>query len=196
MKPEELQAASANNYNEVDPVYAAMRKNGAVYNQDSIDKLNSSVGDALIRKDIIPKLTPVTSDVAQQISDASDNGTLSLNHLDQFRRQLSDAKGADSAAAGEVRKAIDAHVIATTGDDLVNGSPDAVALLNRGRAQYTRAANFDDVSTLLQKANGDPTKIKNSLNTFLSDESNTAGMTQPEIAALRRASQSQVAAKL
>lgn len=184
MKPEELQSTVNDLQKGTNGIYTQMRALGA--GAGDPEALRSTVGSALAKTDILPKLTPVTSDVVQQINDAADTGNISLNHLDQFRRQLKNASGEDSAAAGAVRKAIDNHVNSITDE---TGDPNAVALLNRGRAEYTRNANLDDVGTILQKANGDPTKIKNYLNTFLSDEDNTRGMLPDEIAALRRASQ-------
>lgn len=185
--PAELQNASIDLFNGTNNTYRQMRANGAVYNPDSIQELQQKINNALTNVDIIPALRPETNNAVQQINDAAENGTLSLNHLDQYRRLLRGASGEDEAAAGAVRKAIDSHVNQTDGSDLMSGSPDAVAWLNRGRAEYTRAANFDDVSTILQKANGDPTKIKNRLSTFLADTDNTRGMTTDEIQALRKA---------
>ena len=187
--PEELAAESQDMWSRANPYYQKMRDIGATYHPDSINELSSNIGSALQKQDILPEYAPVTSGVASKIAARAEQGDLSLNHLDQYRAELSQATGKDSAAASVVRKAIDNHVNQTTGDDLINGSPEAVGLLNRARAEYTRAANFDDVSTLLQKANGDPTKIKNRLTTFLADEDNTAGMTPTEVALLRRASQ-------
>lgn len=187
--PEQLQQSSAALKSGVDDVYKKMRAAGATYNPDSIEELRTNVNKALSDADIIPSLRPQTTDAVDQLNKAADTGDLSLNHLDQYRRLLSGASGEDSAAAGAVRKAIDGHVNQTDASDLLNGSPDAVAYLNRGRAEYTRKANFDDVSDILQKSNGDPTKIKNGLTNFLADADNTRGMTQDEISALRKASQ-------
>lgn len=184
LKPEELQQTVSDLQKGTNNTYGQFRALNAPAGDH--EALRTSVNIALRNTDIIPKLTPVTSDVVQQINDAADNGPMSLNHLDQFRRQLRDASGEDSAAAGAVRKAIDDHVDSITDE---TGDPNAVALLNRGRAEYTRNANLDDVGTILQKSGGDPQKIKTRLTNFLADEDNTRGMTGDEIAALRRASQ-------
>lgn len=187
--PQELQTEAQTLRASANPYYTQMRNIGATYTPDSIDELTTNLGNTLAKMDVIPKLSPVSNDVVQQINDQAKTGDLSLNHLDQYRRQLGDASGSDSAVAAALRKTIDSHVNNTTADDLNNGSPQAVALLNRARAEYTRGANFNDVATILQKANGDPTKIKNSLNNFMSDDSNLAGMTSDEKTSLRRASQ-------
>jgi len=184
LKPENIQSTVSDLQKGTNNVYAQYRSLGAGAGDSEV--LRTSVNNALKNTDIIPKLTPVTSDVVGQINAAADNGPLSLNHLDQYRRQLRDASGEDSAAAAAVRKAIDNHVNSITDE---SGDPNAVALLNRARAEYTRNANLDDVGTILQKSQGDPQKIKTRLTNFLADEDNTRGMTSDEIAALRRASQ-------
>lgn len=187
--PEELQTETQTLHSSANPYYTQMRNIGATYTPGSINELVGNVQNAIADKDVLPELSPVSADVAQKLQARADTGDLSLNHLDQYRRMLRNATGEDSAVAGAVRKVIDNHVNETTGDDLNNGSPQAVALLNRGRAESARAFNFDDVASILQKANGDPTKIKNGLNNFMADDSNTVGMTADEKAALRRASQ-------
>lgn len=185
--PEAIGAQVQGMKDEVSSIYGQMRNEGAVFTDDKMNAIKNDVNRAVKSADIVPKQRPVTNDVVQQINDAVDSGDMSLSHLDQYRSQLSDASGRDTVAAAKVRQAIDNHTFSTTSEDLQNGSPRAIALLDAARARAARAYRYEDVADLLRKTNGDPNLIKTRMRTFMGDDDNLTGFNDDEIAALANA---------
>lgn len=65
----------------------------------------------------------------------------------------------------------------------------AVSLLNQGRKQYQMASKYGDIADIIQKADGDPNKLRSFLKTFANNEDNLVGWSDAEKAALKNAYQ-------
>lgn len=183
-----LDAATEKMYQNYSDNYQKMRDIGAHMNGESANTLANSVNGAVKDTDIVPELYPKTAAVIQRINEKAADGSLSLNHLDQYRRMLNKASASeDSYTAGAVRNAIDTHVNGLTGSDLTNGSTDAVAALNDARKSYQQASKFEDVANIVKSANGDANKIKAKMTTFMNNKNNTLGWTEDEIQAGKEA---------
>lgn len=179
---EALQNASDENFRASSGIYGQMRQAGAVLNNSATDDLKSNIDDALSKNLFIPQLNPKTLGIVDHLKAAIDqDGTIPLDQLDQYRRLLSRVGASeDGVSAGMVKKAIDSTVNNLDGNDLQNGSTEAIDLLNKARASYAASSRFDDVAEVLQKANGDPNKIKQYMTKFMSDDDNTVGWTQAQ----------------
>lgn len=186
-KPEELTEAAVTQKSSAGNLYKQMRDVGATLNSDAANNLAGSVDSALQQNLFIPQLNPKTLGIVQHLKDAIEkNGGIGLDELDQYRRLLGRVGGSeDGVSAGAVRRAIDDTVNALTNEHLESGSTEAVKLLNQGRSAYQNASQFEDVSALIAKANGDPNKIHQSLTRFLNNENNTRGWSQEKLDALR-----------
>lgn len=121
-------------------------------------------------------------------------GEISLKELDGYRRQLAGASYSnpeDVRAAAIVRGALDdaihpdtSKIIAT---DLTNGSPEDMGLLKQAQSQWATKSRYEDINTILDKAAGDPNKIKSGLTKYLENDKNTIGWPANELAALKNA---------
>lgn len=187
--PEDLNAASDAMLSSAGKVYGQMRDAGATLGETSSDALSSSLDDALKQKTFIPQLNPKTLAIVDHIKNTIDeNGTIGLDELDQYRRLLGRVGNTeDGVSAGAVRNAIDEHVNGLQNSDLSSGTTEAVDLLNKGRAAYQQASQFEDVADVVAKANGDPNKLKQGLTNFLKNDKNTRGWSQDKIDAVRYA---------
>lgn len=184
-----LSSASDANFAASSGLYKQMRDAGAVLNQSAAGDLSSNIDDALKQNLFIPQLNPKTLGIVDHIKAAIDaNGSMPLDQLDQYRRLLSRVGSSeDGVSAGSVKKAIDSTVNGLDQTDLQNGSPQAVDLLNQARASYAASSRFDDVAEVIQKANGDPNRLKAGLTKFAANDQNTIGWPQEAKDALQNA---------
>lgn len=158
-----------------------------------VKKLDSKLKDF----DLDPDLSPVTNSIVKKIKNAASTGSINLNYLDQYRRQLRGARQEDSAIAGAVRGAIDDIVNGLSPQDFdAKGGDRAVKLLNQFRKDWAKASKFDAVAEVLQKADGDPNRIKAGLTRFLNNEKNTLGFNKAEIEALKDAARAGTTEKI
>lgn len=121
-------------------------------------------------------------------------GNVSLKELDGYRRQLAGASYSnpeDVRAAAIVRGAIDDAIhpdtSKITANDLTNGNPEDMGLLKQAQTQWATKSRYEDINTILDKAAGDPNKIKSGLTKFLEKDKNTIGWPANELAALKNA---------
>lgn len=185
---EQLQDASSAMFKNASGTYDEMRNAGAVFNQGKSQQIADAVGQAVKSPQFIAELNPKTTAIVNHIQDAAQTGQLSLSDLDQYRRLLSRVGNTeDGVSAGSVRSAIDNEVNNASDGDLVNGDIKGVQLLNQGRGDYAKASRFEAVSDVLQKANGDPNKIKAGLSRFVANDDNLRGFSSAEVSALRNA---------
>lgn len=178
-------------------IYDQMRNVGAVFNKDASQNLVSNIDDAVESKQFIPQLNPKTVAIIDHMRDAADNGTLGLDQIDQYRRLLGRVGSTeDGVSAGLAKRAIDSFVNDADQTDLEGGNLKAVDLLNQGRAAYSQASKFEDISDILSKANGDPNRIKAGLQRFMANSDNTIGWSIPELGALKEAANNGVGENL
>lgn len=196
---EGLQDTAAAMKSSAGDIYNQMRQQGAVFNSNKANSLMSTIDNAVTNKQFIPALNPKTLAIVEHIRDAATNGDLSLGDLDQYRRLLSRIGGSeDGVSAGAVRAAIDDSVNNTTAIDLKSGSQKAIALLNKGRTEYARAARFERVAEIVANAAGDPNKIKTALQRFTKNDADLKkqGFTPAEVKTLKAAAKMSVGDKL
>lgn len=170
-------------------IYQKMTAAGADFKQSATQGfLAPGIDNALGKLNFIPSLTPQTNSIVQDLKDKIASGNLGLDQLDQYRRQLGRVQGGEEGvAAGAVRRTIDDFVDGANASHLANGSTDAVKLLNQGRQQYKQASKYEDISDILSKAQGDPSKIKSGLAGFI-NKGGADNWTPTEQAALKSAS--------
>lgn len=186
---EDLADIAANKKSSAGAIRGQMQDVGAILSKEKTAELNANIANALKDTKLIPEFTPKTSAVLKDIeSTAKQNeGRISLNDLDQYRRLLRKARDEDTVASSSVRKALDNTVNSLKPEDFASGGPEAVKYLNDFRKQYTQASKFDDVASILQKADGDPNKIRSGLTKFRQKKENLRGWTDLEKAALKKA---------
>lgn len=189
--PQAVQDAAQNLKNNASDIYKQMRAAGAVFHKDAGNELSQGIDAALNNPehDFIPELNPKTQAIVDRINKRIEkDGSISLSHLDQYRRMLGKIGGSeDGVSAGAVRNAIDGFVDNAEGSYLQNGSAEGLNLLQQGRKQYQQASKFEDISDILTRADGDPNKIKAGLTRFLDNTNNTRGWSPEELAALKDA---------
>lgn len=174
-------------------LYNRMRDVGAVFNNNKTASMISDIDKALMSNRFIPELNPKTTAIVQHIKDASENGNIGLNEIDQYRRLLTRvAPTEDGVSAGSVKAALDNAVNSTKASDLQSGGREAISLLNQGRKAYAQASRFDAVSDIIARSNGDANKIKQNLTRFVGDRDNLRGFTQEEISALKAAANTSI----
>lgn len=193
---ETLQATASSMKSDAGAIRGQMKDLGAEFKPETTGKLVNNVDQALQGVELIPEFNPKTIAVVREIKASAGKGELNLDKLDQYRRLLRGAHDEDSVAAGAVRRAIDNTVNSLSGDDFAKGGTQAVNLLNKFRADYTKASKFEDITDILAKADGDPNKIKSGLSRFALDKDNTRGWNAEEISALREAAKSSSTEKL
>lgn len=123
---------------------------------------------------------------------------LGLEDLDQYRQLLGQVRNKNTDITGKLNpdgrlasiamKAIDDSVDKLTGKDLTNGGNIAIDALNDARDKWAQYRRYDTVSNIVQKAGGDPNKIKSGLQRFVSNKKNIIGYSDDEIDALKDAS--------
>lgn len=186
--PETLQQTASNMKSAAGGSFNQMREIGATFNPQKIQNIAASVDEALAQKKMIPALNPKTLAIVDDLKSAADSGQLGLSELEQYQRLLGRVGDTeDGVAAGAVKKAIQSHIDSTEQSDLLNGDMKAVQLLAKGRADYSTASRFEEISDILAKANGDPNRIKAGLQRFVADSDNLRGYTNAQIMALRKA---------
>lgn len=181
-------------YSDSTKSYNQMRSVGATLNPQAANDLMNNVTSAVNSKKFIPELNPQTTTILKSLqNDIATNGTIGLDDLDQYRRLLGRVPATeDGVSAGLARGAIDGEVNQFDGSDLLNGTKDAVDALNVGRKTFQQASKFDDIATIVQKAAGDPNKLKAGLAKFMSDPSNTIGWSPEEVVAGKNAANTSI----
>lgn len=189
--PEVLQEIASEAKRGAGNIRNQMTDMGVQIKPQAAQKISSMLEAKLGSLDIIPQLTPETSNVIATIKNAASTGELSLNHLDQYRRLLKNARsGEDLYAATQIRNALDDVVNELNPSFFTGDGKQAVNLLNQFRKEYTQASKFEDVADILAKSAGDPNKIKNNLYRFMQNPKNTRGWNDAEKGALKAAATS------
>lgn len=121
-------------------------------------------------------------------------GQISLKELDGYRRQLAGASYSnpeDVRAAAIVRGAIDDSIhpdtSKITAHDLTKGAPEDIGLLKKAQNEWATKSRYEAINAILDKADGDPNKIKSGLTKFLEKDKNTIGWPENELVALKKA---------
>lgn len=187
---EKLAEKSNELHDAASPFYAQMRKNGDTLTDNASLALKSYVNGALNSSEnkYIPALNPKTTAIVDALNDAVDKGSIGVSDIDQYRRLLNRVGGSeDGFSAGVAKKAIDNTLNSLQGKDLSNGTTESIDLLNQARSASAKAFRYQSVADILQKANGDPNRIKSLLGRFVADDDNLRPFNLAEKAALRNA---------
>ncbi len=185
--PEALQDIASTAKGSASKIYDQMRSIGAEFKPSAAQGfLLPDIDKSLSKLNFIPGLSPKTNAIVDDLKTKISNGNLGLDQLDQYRRQLGRIwDGEDAVAAGAVRHSIDDFVNSANKSHLVNGSKDAIDLLNQGRQAYAQASKFEKVADIVQKAAGDPNKIRSGINRFVNNDKNIRGFSDSEISNLK-----------
>lgn len=107
-------------------------------------------------------------------------------------RTITDAANeAKNLSAVKQQIALQKNTINAIQDNISNApaleqkAQEATSLLNQGRKAYAQASKFETVSDLIQKAGGDPNKIRSRLTTFVNNKKNLRGFSDSEVKALK-----------
>lgn len=173
--------------------YSRMRDVGAVINQKASQKIAFNLeqklkSDGPLNARLHDKVLSVFGD----IKEAFNKGDVGLEEMDQWRQLLGDVAGdfndkINARKAKLLMKELDNTVNSLTGKDLSAGTDEAITALNLGRQEYSKFSRFRTVSEILEKADGDPNKIKSGLDRLLNNKKKVRGFSDDEIAALRNA---------
>jgi hypothetical protein len=191
---DEVEVAIEKMHDVASPLYQRMRALDDSLSDGAKTSLITKIDDALRNPEIeyIPELSEKTNKIVGSLRSRAEAGSLGVSTLDQYMRKLSRVAGdpEDKFTAGVVKSTIRNHLDELTEKDLMNGSKEAVELLNQARAASARAFRYEDVAEVIRKANGDPNKIKTGLSNFLLK--NGSKYSGEELEALKTAAKSSV----
>jgi len=214
-----IQGAKAASQDEIDNVargmsgeasqlYTKFRDTGAALHnmtaQNIFGKMEQAVSSAGKTN---PKLHGDTLSVLQDVKDTIAAGKpVGLEDLDQLRQLLNDSIRKNTDVAGKLnpdalrsvkaKNALDDAVKKLNKADIVGGKKESVDLLLSARSKWAQKERYENVSRVLQKAGGDPNKIKTGLTRFLSDPRKTKGFSKEEMSALKYAANSTTPEKI
>lgn len=180
--------------NESSADYKTMRDIGANIHPEAFQKLSQDVGKSLNETGLWNKR--LHGDTMSVLSDLQKQGKegLSLESLDQHRRLLSSvinknriSNPEDAKKAASAIESIDTAVANLKPGDMTNGGKDAVAALSKARATWSKARKFELVSDVIEKADGDPNRMKSLLEGLANHKTKTNSFTPEEKNALREA---------
>lgn len=197
--PEQLQVAGASLKDQASSVYQKFKASGAVLSAPKVQNIVKSVDNSLTslgknNKELHRKTLSALDDLK---TDAN-KGRMGLEELDQHRQLFSgivrdetDITGKisqDGLKAQKAIQAIDRHVNTLKKADVIGGDTSASKLIQDARGLWAKQARFDSVSRIVEKADGDPRKIKTMLSTFVRNKKNLNGFSTEEREALKSAS--------
>lgn len=194
----QLKEAAGKIRDEADEHYATMRSENARIAPEHAQKLLQDAGKDL-SKELSDINHPSTVKALRRLQEDAKNG-IDLERLDQHRRVLSGVvnnnrvgKPEDARMAGRAINAIDDAVDKLKPEHLSTNSKKAIDALNSGRATWSKARKFETVTDAIEKADGDPNKLKSLLDNLANNKKKTAGWTQAEKDALREAARNTTA---
>lgn len=141
--------------------YKQMRDAGAELNRAGTGSVTYGIGKALADSGIMNKsLHGDTMSIVQDLNDAAQNGSLSLEKLDQYRQLLNQAVSKNTSKVdGANPDAFKANVAIGALDDAVNNlgpehitNPAAIDSLNNARAQWAKSSRMSQVQKIIDNA--------------------------------------------
>lgn len=174
--------------------YDKMRQVGATFTPQKTQNIMDELKNAFVKDGIVNgRLHDKTISVLKDMQDAAANGDFGLEHLDQWRQLFGEVAGdfndkINSRKASILINKIDDIVEKVSPKDLQNGSTEAVDALKTGRAEYSKARKFEQVSDIIQKSDGDANYLKRQLRSLYDNPKKTRGFTEEERGALQQAS--------
>lgn len=194
---EELAATASNIKDEASQAYQKMRDVGAVLNRNKGVNIANKIQTTISKQPLNKRLHGDTMSVLGDFKGRAKQGDLGLEELDQFRQLFGEVISKNTDITGKMspdgrlaRRAIaeiDNAVDGFSAIDFKGGGAEAAQFLKQGRAVYAKSRKFEDISRILQKADGDPNKIKSGLTRFLNNPKKIKGYSPSEIDALKNA---------
>lgn len=209
--PEELQAVGKSIKEKASSLYQSVRDSGTVLRPEATQEIIGSIEKSLSKDgEIVTKhLHGDTLKTISQIKEdiAGKDNLISLPELDQYRQLLNetirkntskiDGANPDAVKAITAKNQLDRIVGNLNPKYLIeSGNPEAMTLLNAARGEWGKAAKFEKISNIVEKADGDPNRIKTLMRNFVTNKNNLKGYSSEEIAALKNAATSSVGEKL
>ena len=193
--------------NRASNLYDRMRNVNAVLRDETSAKIATNIDDALVKSGKLnPRLHGDTMAIVDDIKQATQQGQLDIEELDQFRQLLNDVvrkntdaiKGAnpDALKANIAIDQVDDIVENLKPVDLIEGGEEVVGLLNRAREEWGIFRKFQRISDLVEQADGDANRMKSVMQRFVSKKKNLRGFTKDEVDALRFAAENSTGEKL
>lgn len=191
----ELKAASG-------AFYQQMRDNGATLNQGGINKVTTSVDQALKDSGLMnSRLHGDTMSIVADMKNDAATGQMDLEKLDQYRQLLGnavtdnttklDGANQDAFKANVAINAIDKAVDSLSASDLSSGTPQAVDALNSARDLYSASARMRTMQGIIDNANmtdNPATAIKTGFRNLAKQVNvNPRGYTPEEVQAINNA---------
>lgn len=154
------------------------------------------INDSVLKSGILnPTLHGDYIAVIKQMANASKGG-LQIEQVHQFRRLLRAAEMKNVAtnpdAARVAREAIDAldEGLETIGQNGTSAQgTKAINALNSGIEQWAAARKFETISDIINRSQGDPSKIKNAFKNLLNNKKKMRGFTKEERELIKGASE-------
>lgn len=197
--PEELQLTGEALRKQASNIYKEFKETGATLATPKVRSIVKSVNNSLtsVGKNNAELHRKTLSALDGLKADAKKGG-MSLEELDQHRQLFSGILRDETDIAGKVSqdglkasKAIDAinrAVKNIKSIDVIGGDTRSVQLLEKAKAGWAKQSRFDAISRIVDKAEGDPRKIKTMLSTFVRNKKNLNGFSGEEREALKKAS--------
>jgi hypothetical protein len=205
--PEALEQVSAAMRERSADLYRQSREAGAIINRNKGVNISN-----VVQREMLEGVTPNprlhgdSLSVLDQFSERMRGGNVGLDELDQYRKLFQDVVtknmeitgrvNADGLLAQRAIRSIDNMVENLNPIDIVGGDRQAIDLLQAGRREWAKARKFEDVSRLIQKAQGDPRRLKQQFTTFVNNPKNLRGFSAQEVSALKEAARATTPEKI
>lgn len=194
--PEVLAQATANMEKEADGTFKAMRESGVSLNPQLAKGLVKHMRSEVETMGVLnPRIHGDTLSILKQMDQDAQKG-MSVDRMYQYRKLLRGAErkeySSNPEGAKAARNAVDALDEAVEEFKAKGGSPEATKALQamqNGISTWAKARKFDTVADAIERAKGDPNKIKTNLKKILDSKKLSRGMTKEEKAALKEASE-------
>jgi hypothetical protein len=194
--PEVLTQATRNMENEASSSFKSMRASGVGINPQLstalVNHLQASVEEMGV---LNPKIHGDTISVLKQMAQESQKG-MSVDRLHQYRKLLRGAEKknytSNPEGAQAARNAIDALDEAVETYKAKGGSAEgskALQSMQNGISTWAKARKFETVADAIERAQGDPNKIKINLKKIYDSKKLSRGFSDEELSALKEASE-------
>lgn len=201
--PEELQAVGQQLKQKATDLYKAVDEIGAQLKPSAGRLVSKKIANSITESGPLFKANHgATMSVVGEIqNDILKRGNkIGLSELDQYAQALKDVVRNNTDIAGKINsdgyKALQA---VNKIDDIVSNLPDkylinpadrrAVALKNEATKRYATYRKFEKISNIVEKADGDPNRIKALTRNFVANKKNLQGFSKEERSALKKASE-------
>lgn len=197
LNPEQLAAKSQSLKAIGSATYQEAKQAGAVLSKKATNNLIDGLEGALAKSGKTnASLHADTLSVINDIRQA-EGSKLSLEEADQFRQLLSDVvrkntdkingTNVDGLKAMHLIDALDEGIAGLRQKDMVSGDRKAVDMLMKAREQWSQWRQFDAISRIIQKAEGDNAALVRGFKSFADNSKNLRGFDPEVIAAIKQA---------